>query len=169
MSRGLLRLLGVLILATSLSDAETKTYFSPDDDTEKVMLDLAASAKKSILIADYSFTSAPLADILVKEHAAGVDVRLVFDKTEAGEKAEKVQLAKLAAAGVPFEVGTSQKHRAMHLKVMIVDEKSVMSGSYNFTTVARLENNTFDITTDPARASRFTAVWKEIWDWMATP
>jgi phosphatidylserine/phosphatidylglycerophosphate/cardiolipin synthase-like enzyme len=148
-------------------DAETKTYFSPDDDTEKVMLDFAASARNSILIADYSFTSAPLTDILIKEHAAGVDVRLVLDKTEAAGKAEKVQLAKLTAAGVPFEVGTSQHHRAMHLKVMIVDRKSVMSGSYNFTATAKEQNNTFDITTDPERAAKFVGIWKEIWDWMA--
>ena len=55
----------------------------------------------------------------------------------------------------------------MHLKVMIVDGKSVMSGTYNFTAAARLENNTFDITDDPERAAKFTAIWNEIWDCMA--
>jgi phosphatidylserine/phosphatidylglycerophosphate/cardiolipin synthase-like enzyme len=157
----------VFLLLSTLAFAGTKTYFSPDDDTQQVMLDFASSARKSILIADYSFTCAPLVDILVKKHTAGVDVRLVLDKTEAAAKAEKIQLAKLMAAGIPFEVGTSQRHRTMHLKVMIVDEKSVMSDSYNFTAAARLENNTFDITDDPERAARFTAIWKGIWDWMA--
>ena len=157
----------VLLLSSALALAGTRTYFSPDDDTQQVMLDFATGALKSILIADYSFTCAPLTDILVKKHAAGVNVRLVLDKTEAAGKAERVQLAKLTAAGVPFEVGTSQRHRSMHLKVMIVDGKFVMSGSYNFTAAARLENNTFDITDDPERATRFTATWTEIWDWMA--
>jgi len=158
----------VLLLLASFASGETKTYFSPDEDTQEVVLDFAASSQKSILIAAYSFTCAPLADLLVKKHAAGLDVRLVLDKTEAGGKAEKIQLAKLAAAGIPFEIGTSQKHRAMHLKAMVVDRKSVLSGSYNFTTTARSENNTFDITTDdPARAARFVAIWQEIWDSMA--
>ena len=119
--------LALLLLSSALTLAGTKTYFRPDDDTQQVMLDFASSAQKSILIADYSFTCAPLTDILVKKHAAGVDVRLVLDKTEAAGKAEKVQLAKLMAAGVSFEVGTSQRHRAMHLKVMIVDGISVIS------------------------------------------
>jgi phosphatidylserine/phosphatidylglycerophosphate/cardiolipin synthase-like enzyme len=158
----------VFLLFAAFANGETNTYFSPDDDTQQVVLNFAASSQKSILIAAYSFTCAPLADLLVQKHAAGLDVRLVLDKTEAGGKAEKIQLAKLAAAGIPFEIGTSQKHRAMHLKAMVVDRKSVLSGSYNFTTTARSENNTFDITTDdPARAARFVAIWQEIWDSMA--
>ena len=50
----------LLLLSSLLALAETKTYFSPDDDTQQVMLDFASSAQKSILIADYSFSCAPL-------------------------------------------------------------------------------------------------------------
>jgi len=66
--------LAALLLSSALAIAGTRTFFSPDDDTQQVMLDFASSAQKSILIADYSFTCALLVDILVKKHAAGVNV-----------------------------------------------------------------------------------------------
>jgi hypothetical protein len=34
----------------------------------------------------------PVTDILLKKHAAGVDVRLVLDKTGGGGKAERVAI-----------------------------------------------------------------------------
>ena len=60
----------VFLLLAAFANGETKTYFSPDDDTQQVVLDFASSSQKSILIAAYSFTCAPLADILVQKHAA---------------------------------------------------------------------------------------------------
>jgi hypothetical protein len=39
--------------------------------------------------------------------------------------------------------------------------RTVSLGSCNFTLVACIEKDTFDIADDPARGAKFTAIWKE--------
>ena len=107
-------------------------------------------------------------DVLIAKHAAGVDVRLVLDKTQAASASAKPLVAKLQASGIPLETGGSRKGHIMHLKIMVVDGRDTLSGSYNFTHTAALEENVIDIVRDdPARAAHFTKVWQEIWDHMA--
>jgi phosphatidylserine/phosphatidylglycerophosphate/cardiolipin synthase-like enzyme len=148
-------------------DNTRKTYFSPQDDTLKVFLDFIASAKKKIRIADYSFNLAQVVEILIKKHKAGIDVRLVLDKSQSTGSTEKPQIAKLVAAKVPFVVGTSDLHQIMHNKFTIIDDEWVESGSWNYTNAASDENNFFDIEHSIERATIFTADWQQMYDWIS--
>ena len=147
-------------------DATRKTYFSPDDALDQALLDLVKSATSSIRIADYSFNLIPLVDDLIAKHEAGVDVKLVLDRSQAGGKTERLQLNRLEQAGVPFVEGTSEKHRIMHNKFCVVDNEWVLAGSYNFTSLAESENNYFDIEHSPERAQVFLTQWQKLWDWI---
>ncbi len=146
--------------------ADTVTWFSPEQDTQSALIAFVNGARKELLVADYSFVCPPLTDALIARHRAGVDVSLVLDRTQAAGRAEKAELLRLRAAGVTYLVGTSSKHRIMHHKFMVRDAASVLSGSYNFTSSAALENNFFDIVTDAGRARRFAAEWLGIRDFM---
>lgn len=144
-----------------------RTYFSPDDPCEAVLLAFVQTAKTGVRVADYSFNLTQLVDILINQHAAGIDVQLVLDRSQAAGKSERPIVAELRAAGVPLVVGTSDKHRIMHQKFLVIDGVSVLSGSYNFTHTASLESNYFDIIQNPLRAEAFTAAWQRIWDFIS--
>jgi len=147
-------------------DGTRKTYFSPDDDTQDAFLQFIGTAKKSILIADYSFNLEPLAQLLIQKREAGVDVRLVLDRTQAAGPTERPVIAQLKGAGVPMVVGTSSARKIMHNKFAVVDGKWVQSGSWNYTAAASKESNFFDIEHSPDRASKFTQYWTEMWNWI---
>lgn len=147
---------------------KVQTFFSPEDDCQKVILELVECAKTSIRIADYSFVMPKLTDALIAKHQAGVDVQLVLDKIQASGRPERRELLKLKAAGIPFLVGQSVKRRIMHLKVIVVDGHWTLSGSYNLTDTAGLEDNTFDIVDDTKRAEIFTAKWNRVHETMST-
>ena len=141
------------------------TYFSIDNDTQAILLDFFNSAQKSIYIADYSFNLPPLVDLLISKFKGGVDVQLIIDKTQAAGPSAKPLIKKLQDAGVPVVVGNSRRNQIMHLKMGIIDNISVISGSYNFTGTAAKEENFFDIwTNDPIRAAKYMKVWSEIHD-----
>lgn len=144
-----------------------ETYFAPDDDCEAALLAFVASATHTVRIADYSFNLESLTDTLIRQHAAGLDVQLVLDRSQAAGSSERPIVAELRAAGVPLVVGTSDRHRIMHNKFVIVDDVAVLSGSYNFTHTASLESNYFDIAHNPLRAQAFGAVWQQIHDWIS--
>lgn len=145
-----------------------ETYFSPDEDCEAVLIAFVQSAKISVRLADYSFNLQSLTDTLIAQYAAGIDVQLVLDKSQAAGSSERPIVAELRAAGVPLVVGTSDKHRILHSKFLVVDGIAVLSGSYNFTHTASLENNYFDIAHNPLRAQAFTDAWQTMHDWIET-
>ena|SRR6185312_1330348 len=140
--------------------------FAPTDDCKQMLLDFANSAASSVKIADYSFNMSELVDILIAKHQAGLDVSLILDKSQASGSTEIPQVTRLKQAGVPYIVGTSQDHKIMHLKVIIVDGVAVGSGSYNFTEVAGKESNNFRIEQDPEIASLFLNDWQTTHDWI---
>jgi hypothetical protein len=158
---------GAVTGARGPDGAQAQTYFAPDDDTLSTILAFVNGTKRSLYIADYSFVWPDLTQALIALHRRGVDVELVLDKTQSAGPAEKPELAKLAAAGVPFQVGTCRTGHIMHHKFMIRDggtaaSGSVLAGSFNFTLTAAKENNFFDIIDDPARATKFLAQFRDI-------
>ena len=144
-----------------------QTFFAPDDDCEAALLAFVAGAEHAVRLADYGFNLATLTDLLIRQHQASVDVRLVLDRTEAGGSSERPIVAELRAAGIPLVVGTSERHHIMHHKFIVVDGVRVLSGSYNFTHTAALESNYFDIIVNPLRAQAFLDAWQRLWDWIS--
>ena len=151
----------------TMLDNTRKTYFSPQDDTLKAFLAFIATAQKKIRVADYSFNLDPLVELLIKKHKAGVDVRLVLDRSQSSGPTEQPEIKKLRAAGLRFVIGTSDKHKIMHNKFTIIDDAWVQSGSWNYTNAASDEDNFFDIEHSTDRAAFFTADWQKMYDWIS--
>lgn len=147
-------------------DSTRKTYFTPYDDAQTPLINLLNQAQTSIRVADYSFNLEPVVDALISAHQRGVDVAVVLDKSQSTGKTEIPAVTKLKAAGVPLVIGGSDKGKIMHLKVTIVDNHIVASGSYNYTGTAELEDNFEDIETSPERAQAFTDYWQKVHDYI---
>lgn len=148
-------------------NASRVTYFTPYDDAQTPLIDLLNSATKKIRLADYSFNLAPVAQVLVDKFKAGVDVSVVLDKSQASGKTEIPEVTLLKDSGVPLVVGGSDKGKIMHLKICIIDDLVVASGSYNYTGTAELEDNFEDIEHSVERATAFTAYWQKVHDYIA--
>lgn len=107
---------------------------------QKAITDLAAKAKKKIHVAIYMLTDAAITDALIAARAKGREVMVVCDKTESGTTPMKVQLDRLLQHDVTVKITTKQ-NALMHNKVMIVDDRYVATGSYNWTTRASHGND----------------------------
>lgn len=145
---------------------QSQLGFAPYDDCKTMLLNLASSATKKIRIADYSFNMDELVDVLINKFHQGLDICLVLDKSQSGGATEKEPISRLKASQIPYVVGTSDKHKIMHLKVIIVDDAVVGSGSYNFTEVAEQESNFFRVDNDPEIAKAFTNDWEMTYQWI---
>ena len=112
------------------------TYFSPGSDTISPLLREINSAEKSIHFMAFSFTHDRLGNAMRDRFKSGVDVRGVFEARQVDQYSE---YKKLATAGLP--VVKDGNSGAMHHKVIVVDEETVITGSYNFSKNAEERNN----------------------------
>ncbi len=132
-------------------------YFSPLGGCTQAVVRELDGAKKTVLVQAYSFTNAPIAQALVGAHHRGVDVKMILDKSQRTEKYTEADFT--AHAGIPTWIDSV--HAIAHNKVMIIDDSTVITGSFNFTKAAEEHNaeNLLVIHNAPDLAAKYTANW----------
>jgi len=144
------------------SSGELEVAFSPHGGCTALVVKVIDSARHSIRVLAYSFTSAPIARALVEAHKRGVDVRVVVDKSQ--KSARYTSATFIANAGIPTRIDF--KHAIAHNKVIVVDGRTVEQGSFNYTRAA--ENNNAEnvlVNWDNAKlAEVYLKDWKRHWE-----
>jgi hypothetical protein len=139
----LLLLLAAGLLVTVGAVAEKRAeqppievYFSPKGGCQDAIIKELDAAKLSVHVQAYSFTSAPIAKALLDAHKRGVKVEVVIDESRVTEQYSEATF--FVNQGVP--VLADGKHAIAHNKVMIIDGKTLITGSFNFTKAAEASN-----------------------------
>jgi phosphatidylserine/phosphatidylglycerophosphate/cardiolipin synthase-like enzyme len=135
----------LLALLAACAPAETtpqqpapqiEVYFSPKGGyTDAIVRELDA-AKESVLVQAYTFTSAPIAEALMEAHKRRVKVQVVLDKSQWTAKYSSATF--FQNVGIPTFV--DEIHAIARNKVMVIDSKTVITGSFNFTKAAEDSN-----------------------------
>lgn len=149
------------LVCTSAKAVSVVTGFSPSGTAQQVVLSAIGSAQVSIDMAAYSFTSKPIATALLTAQRRGVRVRVVADR-KANSKYTAVTF--LANQGVPVRL--NDRYAAMHHKFMVIDGRSVQSGSYNYSASAHVRNaeNALWLQDMPWVAADFSREFARLWD-----
>ncbi len=124
--------------SVTIDSNQVEAYFSPQDGTLQHLLAAVNSAQESISFLAYSFTSDELAQAMIERAAAGVKVAGVFDEDQYHSNAG-TEFDRMTAAGL--DVRLDGNPRLMHHKVIIIDGKIVVTGSYNFSYNAEHNND----------------------------
>ncbi|MFV9876205.1 MAG: phospholipase D family protein [Rickettsiales endosymbiont of Dermacentor nuttalli] len=112
------------------------TCFTPPSGCSKVITETIDKATKSIYVQAYGFTDAEIADSLISAYNRGVKVAILLDKSSLYSKYS--QMSKVKAAGI--DVSIDHVPGIAHNKVMIIDQHTVITGSFNFSKNADLKN-----------------------------
>lgn len=132
-------------------------YFSPHGGCTDAIVNAIGSARKTVLVQAYSFTSTRIAKALLDAKKRGVDVRVILDKSQSGSRYCSSDF--FLNSGVPTRIDCA--HAIAHNKVMIIDGSTVITGSFNFTKAAEEHNaENLLIIRDSNLAARYTANWK---------
>ena len=142
------RTVGVLLLAVAAAHAFLATrhflrrepwvtaHFSPRGGCAAAVVAAIASARSEVLVQAYSFTCPEIAAALAA--AAGRRVRVVVLLDRSNEAETYSELGDLQQHGV--EVWIDAAHAIAHNKVIVIDGRTVVTGSFNFTRQAEHEN-----------------------------
>ncbi len=143
-SRELAAKLRGLDAKTANSGTTVRTFFSPDDDCEKQALAELKKARKSIRVAMYSFTSSALARALVDAARRGVEVTIIGDDHQMSIGASEGVNAVLRSEPSIRDVRAHNdlgNYSSIHHKYAIVDDETVLAGSFNWTAQANRYND----------------------------
>lgn len=138
--------------------------FSPSDGQSalEVVLNGIKSARNSIDVAAYSFTSKPVAMALVSASKRGVAIRVVADKKANNDRYTAVTF--LANQGL--SVRLNSQYAIMHNKFMVIDGNTVQTGSFNYSASAAKRNaeNALLVQCSPELATAYLREFNRLWD-----
>lgn len=135
--------LGLSVLTVSSQAVETAApaghvdvLFSPGGGCEERLVSELAKAKKTLRLQAYTFTSAKVAKALADAKKRGVDCEVVLDKSNRTDKFTAA--VAVHDAGIPCWI--DDLHTVANNKVILIDDTTLLTGSYNFTRAAEASN-----------------------------
>ena len=141
-------------------------FTSEDPAIADSIIPVVNSATRSIRFLAFSYTDFPLAEAMIKRAQAGVNVAGVFEKV--GSDTDAAELKTLYCAQIP--VRQDGNGSFMHNKVIVVDERFVITGSLNFSTNAEESNDENVIIIDnPDIAKLYMQDFERVWSLARDP
>jgi phosphatidylserine/phosphatidylglycerophosphate/cardiolipin synthase-like enzyme len=123
-----------------------------------------ARANEEILFMAFSFTDDDIGESMIGRAEGGVRVQGVFEKT--GSNTDFSYFPVFSGLGMDnVRVRVDGNGRIMHHKVIIIDRKAVLFGSFNFSENANRSNDeNVVIINDPTFAEFFVEEFGLVWD-----
>lgn len=138
-----------------------EAHFSPTGDCQGRISGLLRSARQSVDICVFTITDDRISSAILEAHKRRVKVRIISDDDKSQDLGSDIE--RLADAGVPVRIDNSRFH--MHHKFAIFDNKTLLTGSFNWTRSAA-ENNeeNFILTDDQRLLQPFARLFNQLWD-----
>jgi len=114
-----------------------ENYFAPEDDAAQEIIEEIDVADRSIRFMAFVFTSEEIADAMARRIPYGVTVEGIVETRSAGSAHSRDDYLRAAGAVVHLDANP----HTMHHKVIVVDGRTVITGSYNFSKSAEERND----------------------------
>jgi len=144
--------------------AQSEVYFSPKDDCVGAIQRFIGRAAQQLDVCVFTISDDRITDTLLAAHRRGVRVRLLTDNDKLHDQGSDIQ--QLHAAGIKIHIDRTDNH--MHHKFAVADERTVLTGSYNWTrSAAKYNQENFLITDDPGLVQRYAQEFQRLWSSLA--
>lgn len=140
-----------------------KVYFSPSEDCRNAIIKEIKSAKQELRICVFTISDDRITDAILEAHSRNVTITIITDNDKTLDVGSDIGF--LSKKGIRIKIDTTSNH--MHHKFMIVDGRSVTTGSYNWTnSAAKYNQENIIVTADKAVVSAFSKEYNRLWPLM---
>lgn len=147
-------------LVTVANGVRIENYFSPTGGAQKAIEDRLEKAQKNIRVMAFSFTADNQAKILVSKTKAGLQVQAV---TESRNNEGSGAVYSTLKRG-KIDILPDGNCYILHNKIYIIDDQTVITGSYNFTAAAERSNDeNLLIIDDPSLAAFYNREFDRVY------
>lgn len=143
-----------------LNNKKIENYFCPEDNCAQHVIDVINKANQSIYFMTFSFTDEDIVDSILFKNK-NIVIKGIFETMQAGS--EYSQYERLKEFGL--DVIKDKNKANMHHKVFIIDNKIVITGSFNPTESADTRNDeNLLIIYDEEIAKKYLQEFEKIWN-----
>ncbi len=142
-----------------VNDIKIENYFCPEDKCSSQIIKLIKNAKSRVYFMAFSFTNEEIADALI--NIKDLDIKGVFDLGQSSSKFSQFERLK----GFGIAVKKDKSKYKMHHKVFIIDNETVVTGSFNPTLSADTRNDeNLLLVHDKKIAELYLKEFESLWD-----
>ena len=149
--------------SAGIGASHIEVAFSPEAGSEALVVKVIASARESIRLAGYSFTSPAVVKALIDAKKRGVDVRVLID--DRGNRGAASQAAQRLVKGAGIALRVISIYAIHHDKYIVVDGTTTETGSFNYSQAAAKANseNVLVVWNNKIVAAQYLAHWESRW------
>jgi len=137
-----------------------EAYFSEVDNCVARIISLISEAKSSIDICVFTVTDDRIAEPIIEAHRQGVSIRILTDDDKVNDLGSDIP--RFMQERIPTRVDRTAYH--MHHKFAIFDRKLLLTGSYNWTRGAAINNiENFILVSNPSLLRQFQKEFDRLW------
>lgn len=138
-------------------------FFSPGEACREVITSQIDSAVRQLHICVFTISDDMITERLLAAHRKGVHIKIITDNDKSLDEGSDIE--ELAKAGLAVRTDTTPNH--MHHKFMISDQRSLITGSYNWTrSAARYNHENILLTREPGPVKSFEQQFQKLWGLM---
>ena len=124
----------------AIDGTTVENFFAPEKKLVNAIARTVARAQEEILFMAFAFTNEDIGEAMLGRAEAGVPVQGIFEGLNA--QAQRSYFPLMEQSGIEsVEVRLDANPKIMHHKVIIVDRKTTVFGSFNFTGNANRQND----------------------------
>lgn len=141
-----------------------QVFFSPGNECRDAIIHQLNQAVSSLRICVFTISDDRITEEILYRHSMGINIQIITDNDKCYDLGSDIE--KLCKAGIEIKVDKTPYH--MHHKFAIIDNKTVLTGSYNWTRSAALYNHeNIVLSTEKQAVKKFRDEFEKLWDQMA--
>lgn len=138
----------------------TDAFFSPGEECRTTILQNIDRATKQLQICVFTISDNNITKSLLAAHKRRVQIKLITDNDKSLDVGSDID--ELAKAGIAVKMDTSPNH--MHHKFMIADQRTLITGSYNWTlSAAKFNHENILVTSEAGVIKSFANEFEQLW------
>lgn len=118
------------------SQAMIAVYFSPNGGCEQAIIDALEKAHTEVRVQAYYFTNPRIASAVRQAHQRNVHVTILLDASQQSIQYSSADY--FANGGINTRI--DRNHPISHSKIILIDDDTIITGSFNFTKAAEDSN-----------------------------
>lgn len=152
------------LMSTTPNAQGADAYFSPGDTCRNVIIQQIRQATQHIQICVFTISDDTITNTIIESHRRKIPVKIITDNDKMLDEGSDVD--QLASAGIPIRIDRTANH--MHHKFMITDNKTLITGSYNWTrSAAKFNHENILLTREGSVIKSFAKEFDQLWNTLA--
>lgn len=141
----------------------SEAYFSPGKACRSAITHQIIQAVEKIDICVFTISDDLITNAIIAAHKKGIDLKIITDDDKTKDLGSDI--AQLAKEGIAVKMDDTANH--MHHKFMVVDDHTVITGSYNWTrSAAKYNYENILLTRDPGVIKAYLKEFDKLWGTM---